>query len=147
MSFFLLCKSLSSWANLGGFLFLSTKEFRLKCCLITCCPKENGWTWTSREAFWCRPTEWLLPAVVVQSLSRIQLFVMPWTAAHQAPLSSTISQSLLTFMSIESVMPSNHLIILSSDALFSFCLQSFPASGSFPACHCHIYKHCHSTLE
>ena len=43
--------------------------------------------------------------------SRIQLFVTPWTAAHQASLSFTISQSLLKFMSIESVMPSNHLIL------------------------------------
>ena len=48
---------------------------------------------------------------VVQSLSRIQLFVTPWTAAHQASLSFTISQSLLRFMSFESVMPSNYLIL------------------------------------
>ena len=48
--------------------------------------------------------------VVVQSLSGIQLFATPWTAAHQAPL-STISWSLLKFMSIESLMPSNHLIL------------------------------------
>ncbi|CAI9164767.1 unnamed protein product [Rangifer tarandus platyrhynchus] len=47
----------------------------------------------------------------VQSLSRVQLFVTPWTAAHQATLSITNSQSLLTLMSIESVMPSNHLIL------------------------------------
>ena len=47
----------------------------------------------------------------VQSLSRVQLFVTPWTAAHQVPLSFTISQSLLKLMSIESVMPSNHLIL------------------------------------
>ena len=47
----------------------------------------------------------------MQSLSRVRLFVIPWTAAHQAPLSSTISQSLLKFMSIESVMLSNHLIL------------------------------------
>ena len=40
-----------------------------------------------------------------------QLIATPWTAAHQAPLSSTISQSLLTFMSIESAMLSNHLIL------------------------------------
>ena len=40
-----------------------------------------------------------------------QLFVTPWTAAHQASLSITNSQSLLKFMSIESVMPSNHLIL------------------------------------
>ena len=46
----------------------------------------------------------------VQSLSCVQLFVTPWTAAHQASLSITNSQSLLKLMSIESVMPSNHLI-------------------------------------
>ena len=46
-----------------------------------------------------------------QSLSRVWLFVTPWTAAHQASLSITISQSLLNLMSIESVMPSNHLIL------------------------------------
>ena len=48
---------------------------------------------------------------VVQSLSCIQLFATPRTAAHQASLSLTISQSLPKFMSIESVMPSNHLIL------------------------------------
>ena len=47
----------------------------------------------------------------VQLLSYIQLFVTPWTVALQASLSFTISQSLLKFMSIESVMPSNHLIL------------------------------------
>ena len=54
----------------------------------------------------------------------------PWTAAHQASLSITNSQSLLRLMSIESVMPSN-LCHPSSVTLFSSCLQSFPASGSF----------------
>ena len=47
----------------------------------------------------------------VQSFSCVQLFATPWTAAHQASLSITISQSLLRLMSIESVMPSNHLIL------------------------------------
>jgi len=42
--------------------------------------------------------------VLVQLLSRVWLFVTPWTAARQAPLSSTVSQSLLRFMSIELVM-------------------------------------------
>ena len=46
----------------------------------------------------------------VQSLSHVWLFATPWTAACQASLSSTNSQSLLKLMSIESVMPSNHLI-------------------------------------
>ena len=47
----------------------------------------------------------------VQSLSHVQLFVTPWTAAHQASLSITNHQSLLKLMSLESVMPSNHLIL------------------------------------
>ena len=47
----------------------------------------------------------------VQSLSRLQLFVTPWTAACQASLSITNSQSMLKLMSIELVMPSNHLIL------------------------------------
>ena len=48
---------------------------------------------------------------VVQSLSRAQSFLIPWTSACQASLSFTISQSLLKLMSIELVMPSNHLIL------------------------------------
>ena len=52
-----------------------------------------------------------------------------WTAACQSPVSSIIAQSLLRFMCIESVMLFNHLILCTP---FSFCLQSFPASGSFP---------------
>ena len=49
--------------------------------------------------------------VVVQLLSLVQLFAIPWTAARQSLLSFTISQSLLKFVSIESMMPSNHLIL------------------------------------
>ena len=48
---------------------------------------------------------------VAQSLGRVQLFATPWTAARQASLSFTISQSLLKPMSIELVMPPNHLIL------------------------------------
>ena len=52
------------------------------------------------------------PLVVVHSVAvHARLFVTLWTAAHQASLSFTISQSLLKLMSIESVMPSNHLIL------------------------------------
>ena len=47
----------------------------------------------------------------VQSLSCVQLFATPWTAAHQASLSITNSQMLLKLMSIELVMPPNHLIL------------------------------------
>ena len=74
------------------------------------------------------PSIQIVLVVVVQLPSHIQLFATPWTAARQASLSLSISQSLPKFMSIASVMPSNHLITV---ALF-FCLQSFPASGSFP---------------
>ena len=48
---------------------------------------------------------------LVQSLSHVQLFATPWTAAHQASLSFTNSWSLLKFMSIEWVRPSDHLIL------------------------------------
>ena len=47
----------------------------------------------------------------VQSLSHVRLFATPWTAAHQASLSITNSRSLPKLMSIESMMPSNHLIL------------------------------------
>ena len=49
--------------------------------------------------------------IVVQLPSRVWLFATPWTAAHEAPLSITNFWSLLKFMSIELVMPSNHLIL------------------------------------
>ena len=47
----------------------------------------------------------------IQSLSRVRLFATPWTVARQSSLALTNSQSLLKLMSIESVMPSNHLIL------------------------------------
>ena len=53
----------------------------------------------------------LFVVVVFESLSCVQLSVTPWTAAHQASLSSTLSPSLLKFMSIKLVMLSNHLIL------------------------------------
>ena len=53
----------------------------------------------------------LFETISVQSLSRVLLFATPWTSADQASLSITNSQSLLKLMSIESVMPSNHLIL------------------------------------
>ena len=52
-----------------------------------------------------------ITTTLVEPLSCIRLFVTPWTAARQASLSFTISWSLLKFLSTESVMPSNHLIL------------------------------------
>ena len=64
----------------------------------------------------------------VQLLSHVWLFAIQWTTACQASLSITNSQSLPKLMSTESVIPSNHLILCHP---FSYCPQSFPASGSF----------------
>ena len=71
----------------------------------------------------CTPDSTLNRLFVDQSLSHVQLFTTPWTAAHQASLSFTISQSLLKLMSIESVMPSNHLVLCSPALLL---LSIFP---------------------
>ena len=65
----------------------------------------------------------------VQSLSRVRLFVTPWTAAHQASLSIINSQSLLKSMCIESVMPSNHLILCHRLLLLP---SVFPSIWVFP---------------
>ena len=90
-------------------------------------------------SFWLTPLSgywlWKLINIFSQSwfssvhlLSRVWPFVTPWTAALQASLSFTISQKLLKLTSIESVMPSNHMVLCRT---FSSCLWSFPASGSF----------------
>ena len=69
---------------------------------------------------WRKPTQYCKAIILqlkisqissVQSLSRVPLFVIPWTAARQASLSITNSRSLRKLMSIELVMPSNHLIL------------------------------------
>ena len=76
---------------------------------VVCGWKGIRWSRNENEA-----TKKLSPAVwwlVVQSLSCVQHFATQWTTACQASLSFTISQSLLKLMSIETVMPSNHLIL------------------------------------
>ena len=70
----------------------------------------------------------MLLVFVVQSPRLVQLFVTPWTAARQASLSSTNSWSLLKLLSIESVMPSNHLIFCCS---FLLPLSIFPSIRVF----------------
>ena len=67
--------------------------------------------------------------VVIQLFSHVWLFETPWTAAHQASLPFTVSQSLLKLIFIELLVLYNHIILCCS---FPFCPQSFPASGSFP---------------
>ena len=67
-------------------------------------------------------------AIFVQSLSRVRLFGTTWTVAHQAFRSFTISQSLIKLLSIESVMPSNHIILSCLLLLHSI----FPSIRVFP---------------
>ena len=92
---FIAARFFTDWAMRETHLFILNKPtphltvVRIPACL------HSGWS----------------PILVVQLLSLVWLFVTPWTAAHQASLSFTISQSLLKLMPIESVMPSNHLIL------------------------------------
>ena len=67
-------------------------------------------------------------ACMLSRFSSVRFFATLWTAACQASLSFPISWSLLKLMSIESVIPSNHLIL---SCPYSSCPPSFPASGSF----------------
>ena len=76
--------------------------------------------------------------VVVQLLSSVQLFATTWTVAGQAPLSSTVSWSLLKLTSIESVMPSNHLILYSPLLLLP---SIFPSTRVFSNEGFQIYLH------
>ena len=81
---------------------------------------------TSKPTWWC--ILWCIHFSSVQPLSRVWLFATPWTTARQASLSITNSRTLPKPMSIELVMPFNHLILC---LLILLCPESFPASGSF----------------
>ena len=86
------------------------------------------WENLKAEGKWQQRMRWLdgiTNSVVVQSLSHVWLFAVPWTAACQASLSFTISSNLLTLMSIESVMLSNHLILCYTLILLSLIFPSF----------------------
>ena len=86
---------------------------------------------TRRQVEWHGDTPWGIAHYLyfssVQLLSHVPFFATPWIAARKTSLSITNSQSLLKLMSIELVMPSNHLILC-----HPLLLPSFPASGSFP---------------
>ena len=73
--------------------------------------------------------------LLLSHFSHVRLCVTPWSAAHQAPLSSTISWSLLKLMSIELVMPSNHLILCCPLLLLPSVLPSIRAFSNESALH------------
>ena len=74
-------------------------------------------------------------------LSRVRLFATPWTAACQASLSITNSQSLLKLMSIESVIPSNHLILCQSLLLLPSIFPSIKVFSSESILHIRLPKY------
>ena len=76
----------------------------------------------------CCDSDWPHPTVVVQSLSCVQLFATPWTTRCQTSQSTTNFQSLLKLMSVESVMPFNHLALCHSLLLL---LSVFPSIRVF----------------
>ena len=77
----------------------------------------------------------------IQSLSRVWLFATPWTTARQASLSITNSQSLSKFMSIESVMPSNHLILCCPLLLLSSIFPNIRVFSNESALHIRWLKY------
>ena len=123
----------SSWNLLNRFLFAKLTEkvktlcSRLRNRTSLSCPKGSHVLGLMKMPLQGRNSHLLLWQ------SGFLLFMsdstVPWRAAHHASLSFTISRSLLKLIPIELVMSSNHL---SSITAFSSCLQSFPASGSFP---------------
>ena len=80
--------------------------------------------------------------VVIQLLSSVQLFETPWTAAHQASLTFTISQSWFKLMSIELVMPSNHLILCRPLLLLPSLFPSIRVFSNVPALHIKQPNYC-----
>ena len=83
----------------------------------------------------------------VQSLSCVRLFVTSWTAAHQASLSITNSQSLLKLISIESVMPSNHLILCCPLLLLPSIFPSIRVFSNESALHSRWPKYWHFSFS
>ena len=87
------------------------------------------WSIVDLQCFRCTAGDSVISSV--QLLNHVRLFVTPWTAACQASLSITNSQSLPKLIATESAMPSNHLILCCPLLLLP---SIFPASGSFPWC-------------
>ena len=95
------------------------------------------WGWVGWRIIQGAHTEYsvIFFVVIVQLLSGVRLFMTPWSAAGQAPLSSTISQSLLKFMSIELQRLSNHLILFCPLLLLPSIFPSIKVFSSESALH------------
>ena len=109
--------------SVGGFSSVKSSKTLLVYPLRGTGTPSQGYTVVS----WLLLTGLCIPSLPdsVQLLSCVRLFVTPWTAAHQASLSITNSWSLLKLMSVESVMPSNHLILCCPCLLLPLIFPSF----------------------
>ena len=114
--------SCSQWVNNGCYIFKWVKK------IIHFC---DAWNSQGR---------WNSDVSSVQSFSHVRLFVTPWTAAHQASLSITNSQSLFKLMSIELVMPSNYLILCHPPLLLPSIFPSIRVFWSFGK---YMYIYCY----
>ena len=83
---------------------------------------------------------WGTQFISVQLLICVQLFATPWTTAHQASLSTTNSRSSLKLMSIESVMPSNHLILCCPFLLLPSIFPSIRVFSNESQTRCNFFK-------
>ena len=118
-------------------VFLSTQSGAISD-IIHCLSWANIFSWVCCEQF-----------SSVQSLSHVWLFATPWNAAHQASLSTTNSQSLLRLMSIELVMPSNHLwtIINSKETVFLVSMPYVMKGATWILyIECWITRHCWTSI-
>ena len=116
----------SIFGSLSLGLLDTSSQLLSPCCLSLQCPSH--WLFLFLPDTQCIYSFLKKYLVVLQLLSHVQLFATLWTAALQASLPFTISQSLLKFTSVE-LVPSNCLILCHP---FFSCPQSFPASESFP---------------
>ena len=91
---------------------------------------------------WLQKGQGIYEISSVQSLSHVRLFETLWIAAHQASLSFTNSRSLLKFMSVESVMPSSHLILCCPLLLLPSIFPSIRVFSSEPILHIRWPKYC-----
>ena len=134
-------RSYNLWAL--GLRRRHTPDPQITFCGTHCHPvakREIVKTWKHKVNSALESLDLLRPGSSVQSLRHVRLFVTPWTEAHQASLSITNSQSLLKLMSIESVMPSNHLILCPPLLLLPLIFPSIRVFSNESVLHTQVAK-------
>ena len=113
------------------------------CHIIFAAPslEDDSWCLWPQSYLGLLPLRESSPVVIVQSLSHVRLFATPWAAAGQASLSISISQSILRLMSIESVMPSNCLILCHPLLLLPPIFPSIRGFSNVKIITCKLVRH------